>query len=479
MTAIYVRQSADRADSVSLETQEALCRRELAAGEAAAVYADRGCSGKDTDRPALQRLLADIRAGLVTRLLVYKLDRISRNLADFTQLLRLFQTQGVAFSSHTERFETGMPMGQAMQSLLMVFAQLERETISGRVRDAAFARARLGFDTGGAPPFGFCRERAVLHGKRTSVLMPDEHAEAVRGIFPQYLQASQSLRTLAAQWNGAGILTARGGQWTAASLCRLLRNPVYVQADAAVYAYLSARGAELCVTEPLPQRRGVSLFADRRRNHSRFTDLHGVLAIPAQHTGLIAPEIWLSCQQKLEASQKKRTSGRAAGTWLSGRIFCARCGSAMTPVRGRSRYYLVCGGKKRGICEGAGAVWQLCDAEALVSAVLRERMQMLSAYGRMPEETDCRAELDSLRLRRERLLRALTDSDEAAAAELAEAAARLSDRIRRIGHDAENAVQPLQLPAWDALSPAEKKTAAALMLRGVFAEGAVLHTVLQ
>ena len=144
-TAIYVRQSVERADSVSLETQAELCRKDLAPEEPVEIYSDCGFSGKNTERPALHAMLAAVRTDAVRRVLVYKLDRISRNLSDFTQLLQIFAEHHVIFESHTERFETGSPMGQAMQSLLMVFAQLERETISGRVRDAVFARARAGF----------------------------------------------------------------------------------------------------------------------------------------------------------------------------------------------------------------------------------------------------------------------------------------------------------------------------------------------
>ena len=140
------------------------------------------------DRGALRRLLDAVRAGAVRRVLVYKLDRISRNLADFTQLLRLFEAHHVAFESHTERFETASPMGQAMQSLLMVFAQLERETISGRVRDAAFSRAKAGFDTGGPPPFGFRKVPHTILGRRTQMLAPDDNAALIRSGFLQYLQ---------------------------------------------------------------------------------------------------------------------------------------------------------------------------------------------------------------------------------------------------------------------------------------------------
>lgn len=479
-TAIYVRQSADRADSVSLETQEALCRRDLTEYEEARVFSDRGFSGKNTDRPALQQMLSEIRTGQISRVLVYKLDRISRNLADFTSLLTLFQAQGTAFSSHTERFETGTPMGQAMQSLLMVFAQLERETISGRVRDAAFSRAKMGFDTGGAAPFGFRREPALLHGKRTHILVPDEHADAVREAFAQYLQAETSLCTLAGSWNRAGIHTARGGRWSSATVGRVLRNPVYVQADAAVYAFLSSRGAEICAGEQLPQGHGVTLYADRRVNHSRFTDLHGVLAVPAAHRGLIGAETWLMCQQKLTASNRQRTRGKGANTWLSGILFCARCGSAMTAVRGRSQMYLVCSGKKRGICEGAGAVWRVQEAESLIGRAIAERLSQLAEYPFSAKSPGTHAETEALRLRREKLLRALTDSDDAAAAELAEAAARLTARIKALEErTARQVTGAIPLPDWQTCDFSARKTVAQILFRGIWAEGSTLHAVLK
>ncbi|MBP0966784.1 MAG: recombinase family protein, partial [Oscillospiraceae bacterium] len=161
-TAIYVRQSVERPDSVSLETQEALCRSELPPETPVTVYSDAGYSGKNTARPALHALMQAVRSDKIGTVLVYKLDRISRNLADFTQLLRIFAAHRVEFRSHTEHFETATPLGQAMQSLLMVFAQLERETISGRVRDAAFARAKQGLNTGGPPPAGFQRIPAEI-----------------------------------------------------------------------------------------------------------------------------------------------------------------------------------------------------------------------------------------------------------------------------------------------------------------------------
>ena len=477
-TAIYVRQSVERPDSVSLETQEALCRSELPPDIPVTVFSDRGYSGKDTGRPALQSLMQAVRADEIGTVLVYKLDRISRNLADFTQLLRVFEAHRVEFRSHTERFETASPLGQAMQSLLMVFAQLERETISGRVRDAAFARAKQGFDTGGPPPAGFRRIPVTIGGTHTQMLAPDETAPLVAEGFSLYLAAEGSLTAVSRRWNDAGFHTRRGGAWLPHTVCRVLRNPVYVQANAEVYAYLSAHGAALCMPEQLPQKHGVYLYADRRINRSRFTDLHGVYAICAPHQGIVAPEIWLGCQQKLTASRQRRTAGSGQKTWLSGRIFCMRCGSAMTAVRGRNADYLICGGKKRGICSGAGAVWRVDTAEMLVGRLLAEQIRSLSLPAEQypPEESP---ELQALILRRGELLRQMTDPAGGDIALLTEAAAQLTAQIASLRtNTAAVSAEALHLPEWETCDPEQRKTAAHILLHCIMAEGHTLHVFL-
>ncbi len=484
-TAIYVRQSADRADSVSLETQEALCRLDLPADAAVSVYRDQGYSGKNTERPALREMMQAVTENRISTVLVYKLDRISRNLADFTQLLRCFEAHGTAFRSHTEQFETASPMGRAMQSLLMVFAQLERETISGRVRDAAFSRAKMGLDTGGPPPAGFRKIAAELHGIHTQLLAPDSDASLIAAGFSAYPEADGSLAGICRLWNDAGFRTRHGNLWQPETLCRVLRNPVYVQANADVYAYLSAKGALLCTPEPLPEQHGIYLYADRRLNRSRFTDLHDVYAICAPHIGLIPPEIWLGCQQKLDASRRRRTLGKGLRTWLSGSIFCMYCGSAMTAVRGRNADYLICGGRKRGICKGAGAVWRIGDAEQLVGGLLADRMEQLRhAGGMLPRDAHTEAlrrQLDALTLRRAELLRSLSDPAGGDVGLLQEAAAQLArqtDTIRTALALAEQP-QPVLLPDWDACDAEMRKTAAQILLQCVLTEGETLHVFLR
>ena len=131
---IYARQSVDRKDSISIESQIDFCKYELKGGSCR-VFKDKGYSGKNTDRPEFQKLLGEIRKGKVRRVIVYKLDRISRSILDFATMMELFQEYDVEFVSSTEKFDTSTPMGRAMLNICIVFAQLERETIQKRVTD--------------------------------------------------------------------------------------------------------------------------------------------------------------------------------------------------------------------------------------------------------------------------------------------------------------------------------------------------------
>ena len=121
------RQSIEKKDSISVESQLEYCRYETH-GESCIEYTDRGFSGKDTNRPGFENMMNDIRAGKIKRVIVYKLDRISRSILDFANMMEIFQKYHVEFVSSTEKFDTSTPIGRAMLNICIVFAQLERET---------------------------------------------------------------------------------------------------------------------------------------------------------------------------------------------------------------------------------------------------------------------------------------------------------------------------------------------------------------
>src|SRR5438874_4035500 len=193
-------------------------------------YDDGAFSGASLERPALQQLLADVRAGEIDIVLVYKVDRLTRSLADFAKLIELFGAHRVSFASVTQSFNTSSSMGRLTLNVLLSFAQFERELIGERVRDKIAASKRKGLWVGGPVPLGY----AAVNKKIAAV--PAE-AEAVRTIFARYLELG-SIRTLADDLDHRGIRSkprqlsngrvVGGGVFGVGALAHLLKNRFYI-----------------------------------------------------------------------------------------------------------------------------------------------------------------------------------------------------------------------------------------------------------
>src|SRR3954471_13025003 len=237
--AIYTRVSTEHGldqEFNSLDAQhdasEAYIRSQAHAGWSVirSRYDDGGFSGGSTERPAPQRLLIDIRARKLDIIVVYKVDRLTRSLADFAKLVELFDAHGVSFVSVTQQFNTTSSMGRLTLNVLLSFAQFEREVTAERIRDKVAASKRKGLWVGGMVPLGY----ALNDGK---LFANEEEAERVRIIFRRYLELGSlhllmpdlrqqgiltKLRTLKTGEIAGGIPFARGG------LSYLLRNRFYL-----------------------------------------------------------------------------------------------------------------------------------------------------------------------------------------------------------------------------------------------------------
>ena len=193
-------------------------------------YDDGGFSGGSTDRPALQRLLDDIRARRIDIIVVYKVDRLTRSLADFAKLVDLFDAHSVSFVSVTQQFNTTTSMGRLTLNVLLSFAQFEREVTSERIRDKIGASKRKGMWVGGVVPLGY-------HAKDRKITVVEAEAKVVRHIFSRYL-ALGSLNLLLADLRATGVRTKirplsngrtiGGIAFTRGPLAALLSNPFYV-----------------------------------------------------------------------------------------------------------------------------------------------------------------------------------------------------------------------------------------------------------
>ena len=241
---IYARQSVDRKDSISIESQIDFCKYELKGGSCR-VFKDKGYSGKNTDRPEFQKLLGEIRKGKVRRVIVYKLDRISRSILDFATMMELFQEYDVEFVSSTEKFDTSTPMGRAMLNICIVFAQLERETIQKRVTDAYYSRCLKGFHMSGQAPYGYQLEPTVVEGIRTKKMVADPvAADHVRLMFEMYAEPETSFGNITRYFEEHDI-KIYGKSMFRTFLSQLLINPVYAQADLELYEFFKSQGAAI------------------------------------------------------------------------------------------------------------------------------------------------------------------------------------------------------------------------------------------
>jgi len=320
--AIYTRKSSD--EGLQLEFNSLDAQREAAEAYIASQkaegwvclpdrYDDGGFTGGNTDRPALKRLLADIEAGRVDTVVVYKIDRFSRSLADFMRMMTVFEEHEVAFVSVTQAFDTSSSMGRLTLNILLSFAQFEREIIGERIRDKIAASRQRGKWTGGTPILGYDVDR--FNGSPKLVVNPAE-ASRVRQIFEMYVERGTLLAVVAE-------LERRG--W---------RSKVW-----------TTRGGKRRGGEPI----------DKCRLHGMLTNVlyvgkvkHKKEVYAGEHEAIVPEDVFSKVQTRL---QQNRNDGGAElrnrhGALLRRLLYCKSCGRAMVHTftgRGNKRYrYYTC-----------------------------------------------------------------------------------------------------------------------------------------
>ncbi|WP_419902769.1 recombinase family protein [Kiloniella sp.] len=237
--AIYTRKSTEEGLDMefnSLDAQREACESYIASQKHEGwfqlpdYYDDGGFTGGNMDRPALKRLMNDIKSGLIDTVVVYKVDRLSRSLADFAKLIDLFDEHKVSFVSVTQQFNTTTSMGRLTLNILLSFAQFEREVIGERIRDKLAASKRKGMWMGGVTPMGYVVKNREL------VIEPDE-AEGIRKIFDLFLM-TKSPTEMAKMLPRMGVLSKKrttkngrviGGKvLDKGGLYKILQNPIYI-----------------------------------------------------------------------------------------------------------------------------------------------------------------------------------------------------------------------------------------------------------
>ncbi|GAB5438059.1 recombinase family protein [Falsiruegeria mediterranea] len=227
--AVYTRKSSEEGleqEFNSLHAQREACEAYIASQRSEGwvlvrdQYDDGGISGGTLERPGLKRLLADVEDGLVDVVVVYKIDRLSRSLMDFSKLVEVFDRNGVTFVSVTQSFNTTTSMGRLTLNILLSFAQFEREVTAERIRDKVRASRMKGMWMGGVPPLGY-----EVKDRKLVIMEPD--AANVRWIFDRFIEIGSGTE-LARELVARGIQTSRGNRIDKKYLYRLLNNRAYI-----------------------------------------------------------------------------------------------------------------------------------------------------------------------------------------------------------------------------------------------------------
>ena len=381
LDAIYTRQSVDRIDSISVESQTEFCKKEVSDGQYR-IYTDKGYSGKNTDRPAFQKMMQDIESGEIRRVIVYRLDRISRSVLDFANVIDVFQKYQVDFVSTMEKFDTGTPIGKAMLMIVMIFAQLERETIQQRVIDAYSSRSKRGFYMGGRVPYGFQLKDTVIGGVRTRMYEPVEsETKVIRTIFALYSEPQTSFGDVMRYLIQLGIVKRNGKPFNRSQIRELIVNPVYVKADYRLYEFFKVQGTQIVNNpEDFIGTNGAYLYSGENKTR-KTNSLQGHVLVIAPHQGMVDSETWLKCRSKCLNNKSVAKPLKAKATWLAGKIKCAKCGYALVSkvyrckTKSNNRYYL-CNNKY----SAGGCDFHSLDADVVDAIVLKEMRKKLDSF---------------------------------------------------------------------------------------------------
>lgn len=346
IVAIYSRKSIFTGKGESIENQIELCKEYCSRNYKDekieyVIYEDEGFSGGNTNRPQFQQLIKDAKSKKFNALICYRLDRISRNVADFSNTLELLQSNSVDFISIKEQFDTSTPIGRAMVYISSVFAQLERETIAERVRDNMLQLAKTGRWLGGQSPLGFSPEKITYideeFKERTLMkLTPDEkELEVIKLIYNTYLE-EQSITQVVKKLNLSGIKGKNGGDFNSSQVGRLLRSPIYVSSDEIVSDYLRDTGINVFGTPNgcgyLTYNKTKKIIIDR--------DITEWIAAVGKHDGIIDSSDWIKTQEILDKNKDKKVirlgTGSSNNAALAGILKCSKCGANMLVKHGHS-----------------------------------------------------------------------------------------------------------------------------------------------
>lgn len=347
---IYSRKSVYTGKGESIENQIEMCKKYIIEkfsnvnNNDIIIYEDEGFSAKNTDRPQFQQMLYDIKLKKPDFIICYRLDRISRNVSDFSSFIENLNNQNISFVCIKEEFDTSKPMGKAMMYIASVFAQLERETIAERIRDNMLMLARTGRWLGGTTPTGFTSEKVqeiIIDGKmKTSCKLkenPDE-LKTVYIIFEKFLETG-SISAVSRYLITQEIKSRNKKYYSLLGIKNILQNPVYCTADKNAFDYFTKNNADVCFKEKnCTEKFGLIAYNKRnyQKKHAPRQPINKWIIAIGKHKGFISGKKWSTVQQMIKNNtpiRKITENTHNNYCLLSGLIYCEKCGSRMFTKR--------------------------------------------------------------------------------------------------------------------------------------------------
>lgn len=381
VVAIYARQSVDKKDSVSIESQIDECKRlNVDEGEIVKTYIDKGKSGKSiVGRDELMKMMKAVEADLVSRVVVYKLDRFARNISDFYLLQKTLENHNCGFVSVTQGFNTYDQLGRGMMGMLAVFAQMERENISARIKDNYDYRVKDRRWASGKAPFGFKNGR--IDGK-TTLIPIDEEVRAVQKIFKLYATESNisigKLQDKLVEMGVTGHQTDKGFART--TLSRILKNPIYAPADEMLHKYYEKFHIQF-VNDIEEWNGETSASIVGKNNRTINADSKEDMKIYLTNVEpIIDTETFLLVQNRM-AENSALASDNSPKTnlkELAGLLKCAECHMA---IKMQGRPCLTCTGRsQKKICDVSFKGLKLETVQENVAKQVQERIDNLDRF---------------------------------------------------------------------------------------------------
>lgn len=361
MIGIYVRQSIEKRDSLSIDSQIEKCVNlcKLNGWNDYRIYKDPGYSGKDLNRPDFKKLVKDVENGKLEYVVCYRLDRISRSMRDFVNLIADFDECGTRFVSVTEAIDTSTSAGRVLMTVIIAMAQMERENIIERVTDNYYYRCNMGYWGGGPAPYGYQLKRIVSGGKAHTVLeINEQEAVNVRKFFEWYLEPEGSVRSILTKTLEAGIKTRNGSLWTSRVMSDLLWKPLYAPNNMNIYQFFQSMNANIINNpEEFDGTAAVNLYgkSDKKASkHKRCRSVDEQYFIVSKHQPIIDSDTWIKVQRKKGfVMQTPPRRGTSQNSVFTGLIRCKECGSNISIMKdGKGYNYYVCSSRKN---RGKGA----------------------------------------------------------------------------------------------------------------------------